>query len=128
MKTFLTTFAAVLLAIPASAGKVAASAQRNYSDFDWRRIACNTLPLTAGHLNPRVGPSFMYLKGLSRCICALTSEISGRYNCVTEYCQVHFFDSDKRPFCIFTAFQCLGLVGDFSIALRNQNLVCHQRG
>ena len=47
--------------INALTGKVAASTQRNYSDFDWRRITCNTLPLTVGHLDPCMGPSFMYV-------------------------------------------------------------------
>jgi hypothetical protein len=55
------------------------------SHCDWRRMICNTLPLSAGHLHPGMGPTLVYLERLSRCINALTFEVSRRDDRIAKY-------------------------------------------
>ena len=55
------------------------------SHCDWRGMNRSTLPLSAGHLHPSMGPTLVYPKRLSRCIRALTTEISGHHDRFAKY-------------------------------------------
>jgi hypothetical protein len=57
--------------------------------FYWRAMTRNTLPLTVGHLHPRIGPALMNIERLSRPIGALTFEASRRDGRIAKYRYLH---------------------------------------
>ena len=59
------------------------------SHWDWRGIDCSTLPLSAWHLHPSMGPTFVYLERLSRWVRAFTGEISRRHDRFAKYRSLH---------------------------------------
>src|SRR5260370_9255735 len=88
-------------------------------------MARNTLPFTAGHLHPRVGPPLIIIERLSHRIGALTFEASGRDGRIAKYRYLHIFVLGAVPFSLFVKRKRPGLVLDFPIALRNHYLVVH---
>lgn len=67
------------------------------SHCDWRGMNRSTLPLSAGHLHPSMGPTLVYLKRLSRCIRTLTMKISRRHDRFAKYRRLHISESDHIP-------------------------------
>jgi hypothetical protein len=68
----------------------------------WRRVTRNTLPFTAGHLHPRVGPPLIIIiERLSHRIGAFTFEASGRDGRIAEYRHLHILVLGAIPFRVF---------------------------
>src|SRR6202521_2933420 len=95
--------------------------------FYWRRMTRNTLPFTAGHLHPRVGPPLISIERLSHRIGALTFEASGRDGRFAKYRYLHIVVLGAVPLSLFVKRERPGLVVDFPIGLRNHDLVGQQR-
>jgi hypothetical protein len=87
----------------------------------------NTLPFTAGHLHPRVGPPLIIIERLSHRIGALTFEASGRDGRIAKYRYLHIILLGAVPFSVFVKGKRPGLIVDFPIGLRNHDLVGQQR-
>jgi hypothetical protein len=97
--------------------------------FYWRRLTRNTLPFTAGHLHPRVGPPLIIIiERLSHRIGAFTFEASGRDGRIAEYRHLQILVLGAIPFRVFVKRKRPGLVADFPIGLRNHDFVGQQRG
>ena len=88
----------------------------------------NTLPLSARHFHPRIGPAFMKIERLSRLIGTLGVEDACGDGRITKYRYLHIFVLGTDIFGRFRVCQRLGFVPDFPIAPRNHELVGHQRG
>jgi len=88
----------------------------------------NTLPLTAGHFHPRIGPALMNIHRLSRRIGTLGTEDPRRDGRIAKYRYLHTFVLGTDIFSRFGCGQRLGLACDFSIARRIHELVRQQRG
>ena len=88
----------------------------------------NTLPLSARHFHPRIGPAFMSIERLSRLIGALSVEDACGDGRITKYRYLDIFVLGTVIFGRFRVCQRLSFVPDFPIAPRNHELVGQQRG
>src|SRR5207249_949603 len=104
-----------------------ALACRGWSHFYWRHLTRNTLPLTVGHLYPRIGPALLNIERLARTIGALTLEASRRDGRIAKYRYLHIVDLGTVPFDRFRCCQRLGLAGDFPVACRSHKIVRQER-
>jgi hypothetical protein len=82
-----------------------------------------TLPFTAGHLRPGVGPALIVIKRFSRCIGALPFEASGRDGSVAKYGDLHIGVLGAVPFCFLVKCKYPSFVEDFSVGLGDRNFV-----
>jgi hypothetical protein len=87
----------------------------------------NTLPFTAGHLHPRVGPTLIIIERLSHRIGALTFEASGRNGRIAKHRYLHIIVLSAVPFSLFVKGKRPCLVVDFPIGVRNHDLIGQQR-
>jgi hypothetical protein len=95
--------------------------------FSWRRLTRNTLPFTAGHLHPRVGPPLIIIERLPHLIGALAFEASSRDGSVAKHRYLHIVVVGAVPFSAFVKGKRPGLVADFPVGFRNHDLVSQQR-
>ena len=65
----------------------------------------DTLPLTVGHLHPRIGPALRLIERLSRRIGVLTFEASCRYGRIAKYRYLYIVVLGTVPFGLFISCQ-----------------------
>src|SRR5262245_40734781 len=76
-----------------------------YLHFYWRNMAGNTLPLSARHLHPSIGPAHMFIHRLSRRIGALRFGGSRRDSRIAEYGDFDILVLDTAVLCRFCVCQ-----------------------
>jgi hypothetical protein len=91
-------------------------------------MTCDTLPLSAGHFHPRIGPALINYKRLSRPIGPLTIEASRGDGRIPKDCYFQIRILGIVKFGCFNYCQCLGLGGDFPLAPCIHELVGQQWG
>src|SRR5437667_2693310 len=93
-----------------------------------RSLACNTLPLSARHLHPGIGPANIHVKRLTRCIGPFTLEVSRRYGRIAKNGDFQVGVAGSVPFHRLQFGQRLDPASYFPIAARTHELVGQQRG
>ena len=96
--------------------------------FERRGVTGDTLPFTAGHLHPCIGPALIGIDKLSGWVGEFAGEAARHDGRVAKYCYLHIRILDAGIFGRFRCREHLGLTGDFSVAAGTDEFVGQQRG
>ena len=89
-----------------------------FSRFNWRPVTGNALPLSVGHLDPRVRKAFIGVERFTRGIGALGAEVSDGDGGIVEYHDLQIDVVNARVLRGLGLGDRLGSAGDFPVGRR----------